>query len=323
MAGHKGRRRGGGHGGGEHEGGDERWLLSYADMMTLLVALFMVLFSISSVNKSKYEGLQRSLKDAFSGRVLPGGTSIASAGGSATDMRVIAPPQSTSPQPQMGGRSDPGTKAEQAARAKAEAADFKKIKAQVDRATAKLGLTGKVSTRISRDGLHIRILTDDLLFDSGSAVPKPSSFPLLARLGTVLAAEGRHSVIVEGHTDTMPIHTAQYPSNWELSGARASAVVRAMLLAHVGPDRLTAAGRADRDALTSNATPAGRQINRRVELLLPRQEAGITAGPGATPPATATSKGEAAAPAADPGGVDLTHPLGTRIVPLPAKEATP
>jgi chemotaxis protein MotB len=319
MAGHKGRRRGGGHGGGEHEGGDERWLLSYADMMTLLVALFMVLFSISSVNTSKYEGLQRSLKDAFSGHVLPGGTSIASAGGAATDNRIIAPPQSTSPQPQMGGKSDVGTKEQQAARAREEAEDFKKIKAQIDRATAKLGISGKVSTRISRDGLHVRILTDDLLFDSGSAVPKPASYPLLAGLGTVLAAERRHTVIVEGHTDTVPMRSAQFPSNWELSGARASAIVRAMLLAGVKPDRLTASGRADRDAITSNATPAGRQLNRRVELLLPRQEAEVAAAPTTN----ATSKGSGAAPAADPDGVDLTHPLGTRIVPLPATEAHP
>ncbi len=317
MARHGGRRRGGG-GHEEHEGGDERWLLSYADMMTLLVALFMVLFSISSVNTSKYEGLQRSLKDAFSGRVLPGGTSIASAGGAATDARVLAPPQSTSPQPQLGGASDGGTRAQQAARARAEADAFHEVKAQIDRATTKLGLSGKVSTRISRDGLHIRILTDDLLFDSGSAVPKPSSYPLLARLGRVLAAERHHPVIVEGHTDTVPIRSAQYPSNWELSGARASAVVRAMLLARVGPDRLTAAGRADRDALTSNATPAGRQVNRRVELLLPRQEA-VNAPPRVVP----TAKADGAAPAADPDGVDLTHPLGTRIVPLPATEAHP
>jgi chemotaxis protein MotB len=321
MAGH-GRRRGGGH--AEEHGGDERWLLSYADMMTLLVALFMVLFSISSVNKSKYVGLQRSLKDAFSGRVLPGGTSIASAGGAATDSRVFTPPLSTSPQPTMGGKADTGSRAQLAARARQEAEDFKRLKREIDQAAASLGISGKVATRISRDGLHIRILTDDLLFASGSATPEPASFPLLARLGTVLAGERRHSIVVEGHTDTVPIRSAQFPSNWELSAARASAIVRALLIAGVGPDRLTASGRADRDAVTSNATDPGRRLNRRVELLLPREigPAAVATSPGpATGAATATATPGGSAPAADPGGVNLTHPLGTRIVPLPATEA--
>lgn len=315
MAGHR-RRRGGGH--GEEHGGDERWLLSYADMMTLLVALFMVLFSISSVNTSKYEGLQRSLKDAFSGRVLPGGTSIASAGGAATDRRVLASPLSASPQPTVGGQAGKGGREQAAAGARAEAEDFKRVKRAVDQAAASLGLSGKVATRISRDGLHIRILTDDLLFASGSAVPEPRGFPLLARLGTVLARERRHGVIVEGHTDNVPIRSGQYPSNWELSAARASAIVRALLVAHVGPDRLTASGRADRDEVTTNATDAGRRLNRRVELLLPRE-----VDPGAVDIAKTTVTPGGSAPAADPGGVDLTHPLGTRIVPLPAKEASP
>ncbi|MCW2997774.1 MAG: OmpA family protein [Solirubrobacterales bacterium] len=309
MARHGGRRRGGGH--DEEDGGDERWLLSYADMMTLLVALFMVLFSISSVNTSKYEGLQRSLKDAFSGRVLPGGTAIASAGGAATDNRVIAPPRSTSPQPQLGGRSDNGTKAQQDAQAQAEAERFTRLKRRIDAFAAKAGISGQVSTRVSRDGLHIRVLTDKLLFDSGSAAPKAGGAGVLAKLGTVLAAEHDHRVLVEGHTDSVPMTSAQFPSNWELSAARAAAVVRSMLGSGVAPDRLTAAGRADRDSVTANETPAGRQLNRRVEILLPRAAA-VTPDPAST---------DAAPPA--PGAPDLTHPLGTRIVPLPATEAHP
>ncbi|MCW3015786.1 MAG: OmpA family protein [Solirubrobacterales bacterium] len=312
MARHRERRRGSGH---DEEDGNERWLLSYADMMTLLVALFMVLFSISSVNTSKYEGLQRSLKDAFSGRVLPGGTSVASAGGAATDNRVIAPPRSTSPQPQLGGRADAGTKAQLAAQAQTEAESFRRLKRQIDAFAVKTGIAGQVSTRVSREGLHIRVLTDKLLFDSGSAAPKAASFRLLAKLGSILAAERRHRVIVEGHTDSVPISSTQFPSNWELSAARASAVVRAMLQAGVEPDRLTASGRADRAAVTANDTPAGRQLNRRVEMLLPR-EAALTSDP--VPDAASTTPAPITA-----GDPDLTHPLGTRIVPLPATEAHP
>lgn len=315
MPRHGGRRRGSGHGGGEHEGGDERWLLSYADMMTLLVALFMVLFSISSVNKSKLEGLQKSLKDAFSGHVLPGGTSIMEAGGASADRRVIAPPQTAPPQPQMGGATQQMTQAQKVAARAAEAKDFHRLKARIDAFAAQQGITGQVSTRVTADGLHIRILTDKLLFDSGSATPKPGSYPLLAKLGTVLAREGSHAIIVEGHTDTMPIASRQFPTNWELSGARASAITRAFVVARVSPDRLTAAGRADRDPITSNATPAGRAVNRRVEILLPRE---MTDVPAPRP----ASAGAAGGPTSIVPP-ELSHPLGTRIVPRPATEAHP
>lgn len=317
MAGHgrgSGRRRGG-HAGGEHEGGDERWLLSYADMMTLLVALFMVLFSISSVNKSKLVSLQKSLKDAFSGHVLPGGQAIMENGGAATDNRVIAPPQNTSPM--IGGATAGLSPAQKAAARAAEAKDFSKLKAQIDAYAKQQGISGQLSTRVTPDGLHIRILTDKLLFASGSATPREGSYPLLAKLGTVLAAEGHHAIIVEGHTDSMPIASRQFPTNWELSGARGSAIVRAMLAAKVAPDRLTAQGRADRDPITSNATPAGRAVNRRVEILLPRE---MTDTPAPQPASTGNRVG----PRGKPGvpAIDLTHPLGTRIVPRPATEAT-
>ncbi|WP_354699809.1 hypothetical protein DSM112329_00067 [Paraconexibacter sp. AEG42_29] len=314
MAGHggKGRRRARGGGGGGHDGPDERWLLSYADMMTLLVALFMVLFSISAVNKSKFESLQRALKDAFSGNVLPGGTSIKENGGTATDQRVISAPVPASA-PSIGGETAGMSDAEKAAARKAEAGDFKRLKAQIDAYAKAEGISGRVSTRVTRDGLHIRILTDRLLFESGSATPNDTSLPLLAKLGTVLAQEKKHAVLVEGHTDSIPIASYQYPTNWELSSARASAVVRAMLTAKVAPQRLTAQGRADLDSVTSNATPSGRAVNRRVEILLPRQATDVAAP---RPGSSATGSTGAAKP------IDLDHPLGTRIVPRLATEAT-
>jgi chemotaxis protein MotB len=255
---------------------DERWLLTYADMITLLMALFMVLFSISSVNKSKYETLQRTLKDAFSGRVLPGGKGLAQAGGPAESKKALAPPLATLAEPISTvnpgsvGRGASGAKGAGAAQRQAEDRQFEELKRQIDAYTREHGLQGQVRTTVSRDGLHIRLLTDKLLFDSGSASPKPAATPLLDRLGGVLHQASGHSVEVAGHTDKVPIHSAQFPSNWELSGARAAAVVRALASHGVNRRRLTAAGRADLDPITSNDTPAGRQINRRVEILLPR-----------------------------------------------------
>jgi chemotaxis protein MotB len=256
--------------GGEEEAeNDERWLLTYADMITLLMALFMVLFSISSVNKSKYVVLQKSLKDAFSGRVLPGGKGIAES--EAPTGRVLSPPI-----PATAPVSSKGVKQTR----EAESREFQELKRRIDRYTAKAGLSGQVTTKVTADGLLIRLLTDKLLFDSGSAVPNPASGPLLREVGGALASDAaKHPVQVKGFTDDVPIRSAQFPTNWELSAARASAVVRTLITDHVSAERLTASGRGQLDPITENDTPDGRALNRRVEILLPRQ---ATDGPGDT-----------------------------------------
>ena len=132
------------------------------------------------------------------------------------------------------------------------------------------GLSGKVTATMTRDGLRVRILADQVLFASGSAAVRPAGATLLASLGATLGAD-RHAVMVEGHTDAVPIRSAQYPSNWELSSARASAVVRALAASGVAGSRLTAAGRADLDPIAPGTTPTARELNRRVEILLPRR----------------------------------------------------
>jgi chemotaxis protein MotB len=136
-----------------------------------------------------------------------------------------------------------------------------------------------VSTQVTRDGLLIRLLTDKLLFDSGSATPNPSSGPLLQEVGGALATDRTHPIQVMGFTDNVPIRSASFPTNWELSTARASAVVRTLITGHVSASQLTASGRGELEPITDNDTPAGRAVNRRVEILLPRQ---ATDGSGGT-----------------------------------------
>jgi chemotaxis protein MotB len=287
MAGHGKRRSRRGHDDhGEHV--DERWLLTYSDLITLLMALFMVLFSISSVNKSKFESLQHALQDAFSGRILPGGKAIKEAGG--TDN--IANPSPSAPesslQPYVGGKPQENTKAggqvqspdPAAARAAAkEQQDFQKLKVQIDQLAQAEGLSGKVQTKVTEDGLLIRVLTDDLLFDSGSAVPKPASMGLLRGVAGLLAKRAAdHQLIVQGHTDTQPIHSAQFPDNWALSTARAESVVRTFAQFGIDPRRMTAAGRGEFKPLASNATAGGRTLNRRVEILVPRADKATGSG---------------------------------------------
>ena len=264
----------------EAEESDERWLLTYADMITLLMALFMVLFSISSVNVSKFVTLQRSLQDAFSGRILPGGRALKESGGSTTSPTVAATPPTASPAVTANGAGKVDAKAAAAAAAaaaKAEQDNFKALKVRIDQYVAKKGLSSKVTTIVTRDGLVIRLLTDKLLFGSGSATVAPEGHGLLAQVGSLLRAENQHEIRVRGFTDPIPIHTAAFPSNWELSAGRAASVVRAFADAGVAPERLEAVGRAALDPLTSNATAFGRARNRRVEVLLPRVATGAAA----------------------------------------------
>ena len=245
-------------------------------MITLLMALFMVLFSISSVNTAKFVTLQRSLQDAFSGRILPGGRALQESGGDTQSPKVAATPPSTNPAVTSDGAGKASAKAAAAA-AKVEQKDFKALKARVDAYVGKHGLASKVTTIVTPDGLVIRLLTDKLLFGSGSATVQPEGRGLLAQVGTLLRAENQHVIRVRGFTDPVPIHTAAFPSNWELSAGRAASVVRAFAGAGVAPERLEAAGRASLDPLTSNATASGRARNRRVEVLLPRVATGDAA----------------------------------------------
>jgi chemotaxis protein MotB len=241
------------------EHADERWLLTYADLITLLMALFMVLFSMSVVNKSKLAVLQASLHNAFSPHVLPGGEAIKQTGGD-SQTKLLKP--ETTPKPQQ---------ASQAAAAHQEDRELRRLQAEVDSESHKLGMASRVKTRVTERGLVIDILTDNLLFDSGAAQIKPAGMDLLGHLAPLLRHQKSHDVHVEGHTDDVPIRGSSYPSNWELSTARASAVVRALIAMQMTPGRLTATGRAYLDPTASNSTPQGRARNRRVEIVLPRR----------------------------------------------------
>jgi chemotaxis protein MotB len=280
----RGRSRGRRHGGAQHEDGGERWLLTYADMITLLMALFMVLFSISSINVSKYQVLQHSLKAAFSGNILPGGKSIAQQGATANDSHAPATTQAAALVPltaigsglesQTAGHT---TRSVQSAASSAsqtaashESEVFSHIKHELDAYAASHGFKKSVQTSIEKRGLVIRVLTDDLLFASGKASLDARADSLLSEIGALLNVDETHPIDVEGNTDDVPIHSALFPSNWELSTARASTVVRFLIANNVSPRRLTATGNADQRPVASDATATGRARNRRVEIVLRR-----------------------------------------------------
>ncbi|RKQ92382.1 chemotaxis protein MotB [Solirubrobacter pauli] len=270
MAGH--RKHKGGHHEEEHEN-EERWLVSFADMMTLLFALFMVLFSISSVNTSKFEALQKSLNDAFSGAVLDGGKSMLNSGSDAddTEQSSVQPPlPSLRPLTEIQPTTSKQTAAEAEKKAKQEEQDFRALKRRIDKLSQQAGLKGKVNVTIRRRGLVIQLLTDKVFFDSGSAQLKPYAKKLVDKIAVVVGDEREHPIVVEGHTDSQPISGSQYPSNWELSGARAGAVIRDFVQNGVLARRVSGGMYANQEPIDTNSTPDGRAKNRRVEIVLSR-----------------------------------------------------
>jgi chemotaxis protein MotB len=285
--GHGRKRRG--HG-AEHDN-DERWLLTYADMITLLMALFMVLFSISSVNISKYRTLQMALKAAFSGDILPGGKSIEQPGASANSSRApttidtpaivrLTPSVTSELEHVSGGQSGSAQASAQSAAASAtsvqvsaaqqEQASFEALQRELNEYAARHGFAKSVHVAIEQRGLAIRVLTDSLLFSSGSATLESQGQPLLTEIAALLNIDHVHPIAVEGNTDNVPISGGAFPSNWELSTARASSVVRFLIAKGVDPGRLSATGYAEQHPIATNSTPAGRALNRRVEIVLQR-----------------------------------------------------
>jgi chemotaxis protein MotB len=262
----------------EHEN-EERWLVSFADMMTLLFCLFMVLFAISSVNTSKFEALQRSLKDAFSGAVLDGGKSMLNSGSDQdkTKQSAVEPPlPSLRPLTAINDTSRQRNVAEEEKQAKQEEQDFRALKRRVDKLAKDAGVSGKVNVTVRRRGLVIQLLTDKVFFSSGDATLHPEAHKLVTKIGRIVRDERKHPVVVEGYTDSQPISTSRYQSNWDLSGARAAAVVNDFAKIGVLSARMTLQGYGSQVPVDTNSTAQGRAKNRRVEIVLSRIHTGNT-----------------------------------------------
>lgn len=227
----------------------DRWLVSYADFITLLFAFFVVMYAISSVNEGKYREMSGALGSAFG---TPSGDLVAMRPGmtQGTGSRIqLAPEQ---------------VKAETLRRARQER--MRDVTRNLRQTLAPLMVDGKVSMVEGANGLTLA-MDASTLFLPGEARLSPEAVRTLSDIGQVLAPSD-FEIRVEGHTDNVPVSNAQFPSNWELSSARASSVVRLFILTDVDPRRLTAIGFADQRPLEDNATPEGRQKNRRVAIVI-------------------------------------------------------
>lgn len=237
----------------EHEN-HERWLVSYADFITLLFAFFVVMYAVSSVNEGKYRVLSDSISAAF--RSIPGSTS-----GAMVQVNPNAPMPVTipfkKPQPANIKTDTNREKNKELLRNKAK---------EISDALAPLVQSGQV--RITEGALGITVeINASVLFDSGEARLQLPAMRALTAVGQILATTD-FPITVEGHTDNAPISTLLFPSNWELSGARAASVVRLFVDTGVDPRRLTATGYAEQRPVADNASLEGRQRNRRVAITM-------------------------------------------------------
>lgn len=235
----------------EHEN-HERWLVSYADFITLLFAFFVVMYAISSVNEGKYRVLSDSISSAF--KNIPGDTA-----GAMVQINPSAPLPVAIP-----------VKKPQVANLKTEVErqqnrELLRNKAkEITQALAPLVEQGQVRVTEGARGITVEI-NASVLFDSGEARLQLPAVRALTAVGRILSST-EFPITVEGHTDNDPISTLLFPSNWELSGARAASVVRLFIETGVDPRRLTASGFAEQQPVADNATADGRQRNRRVAI---------------------------------------------------------
>lgn len=240
----------------EHEN-HERWLVSYADFITLLFAFFVVMYAISSVNEGKYRILSDAINSAF--RNVPGTTAGAMQVLNTTQQssQLVTPPQIRPSSP----------KVEEQKRKNRER--MRNMAQQLMEVLNPLVKSGQV--RVTENALGITLDIDaSVLFESGQATLDVKAIVVLANVGKILAGSD-FPITVEGHTDNAPINSVLFPSNWELSVVRASSVVRLFIENGVDARLLTATGFADQRPVASNDTPQGRQRNRRVAITIQSQ----------------------------------------------------
>jgi chemotaxis protein MotB len=242
--------KGGGGGGGGHDaGGMMRWLLTYADMITLLLALFIMLYAMSRVDQGKYQALSAALSKVFGG-----GSVIVDTGGGGKGVLPNA------------GTATPS--------------DVQAVKDALEKIGAGLyadfARDGRFAVYLNQKGLTIT-LEGNAFFDSGKADLKPAMLPLLDAVAERLKAVP-NDISVEGFTDSDPIHTAEFPSNWELSYARANRVRAYLEGRGVSAERLIVVGYGETRPLYDNKTAEGKAKNRRVDIVVLRDKQVIDRG---------------------------------------------
>ena len=244
----------------------ERWLVSYADFITLMFAFFVVMYSSAQVDQRKVGRLAMAIQVAFQELgVFPASASKVPFAGQDpmpfSDVQEVARVERVANlgriAPDANGNTANGE----------ENASLTNLRKELEQALAPEIARHEVALRQEANGLIIS-LREIGFFDSGSAQLRAQSIPAFNRIATLLS-ERRYRVRIEGHTDNVPIHTAQFASNWELSTARSTELVRLLIVKHgFPPQRLAAAGYAEFHPIASNSSSDGRALNRRVDVVI-------------------------------------------------------
>lgn len=236
----------------------DSWLLPYSDLMTLLLALFIVLFASSSVDAQKFQSISKVFGEIFSS-----GTGVF---------------EYPSPIPEAADENRPNDNEENMQDAEItlsqeEYEQFLELKQRLDTYIISSNMEGKLQTSLSDEGLLLTI-NDSVLFDSGSAEVRENDLQIAQEISNLLVIDPPHNVIITGHTDNVPIHNANFESNWELSVTRALNFMKIILEnEQLDPRMFSAKGFGEFQPVASNDTEEGRQRNRRVEvLILPNNE---------------------------------------------------
>jgi len=231
----------------------ERWLVSYADFITLLFAFFVVMYSISSINEGKYKVISQALIGVFNDAD-----------------RSLKPIPIGEERPQTVTPAKPLVKdSEQVDAGIAGASDpLKSIADDISAAFGDLISSNQMTVRGNELWVEIE-LNSSLLFGSGDAMPSDVAFNIIDKVAGILKPFD-NPIHVEGFTDDQPIRTSQYPTNWELSSARSASIVRMLAMQGVNPSRMASVGYGEFQPVANNATAEGRARNRRVVLVVSR-----------------------------------------------------
>lgn len=229
----------------------ERYMVTYADLITLLLAFFIILFAMSDENPHKFEQVAQSLSAGFN----KGSESIIN-----TDL-------ATNPELKRQQTNEQNVKMMASVK---EQNELRELKKRIDQKVSEMGLEKQITTTLGKQGLMIS-LTDKVLFNSGSAELKNENSEIIKVVGSIIS-EVQNPVQVSGYTDNVPINTGDFPSNWELSGQRSMTVLKYMIDNNKGlnPERIYAAGFGEYHPIANNDTEEGREKNRRVEILVER-----------------------------------------------------
>lgn len=238
----------------------ERWLVSYADFITLLFAVFVTLYAMSQTDKKKVEEVAASYRSAFG--VTKGATSGKPQVIPRSDMMPVP-----SMLPPIKNPEKPKTKNDGKLKVQATKKDFKEILISLEKFMSEKKALDKVNVEITHRGLVVS-LKEAGFFDSGSAVLKPVAHELLTKIAEALLPFG-NQISFEGHTDNIPMRSSSFPSNWELSSARATSLAHYFIDQHnFTPEKLAITGYGEYRPVADNSTEEGRKQNRRVDIVL-------------------------------------------------------